>query len=180
MTERELIEGCKKGKRHCEREIFYRYAGRLLTVCRRYARHPMEAEDWLQDGFVRIFEKIGQFNYEGSFEGWMRRVVINVALRHLQKADFRNSPADLSDDLDVSVDPEVVSRLSEENLLQLINKLPDGYKLVFNLHAIEGFSHQEIAVMLQIEESTSRSQLTKARRLLQRWVGELERMPVDG
>lgn len=177
MTERELIEGCKKGNRQCEKEIFLRFAGRLHTVCRRYARHSMEAEDWLQDGFIRIFEKINQFNFEGSFEGWMRRIVVNVALKHIQKPDFKNGVDDLEPDMEPAAEPEIISRLSEDNLLQLIHRLPEGYKIVFNLHALEGFSHQEIAALLKIEESTSRSQLTKARKLLQRWVGAMERIP---
>lgn len=175
MTERQLIEGCKKGDRNCEYQLFRQYGGTLLSVCRRYARNEQEAEDWLQDGFIRIFDKLDQYRFEGSFEGWMRRVVVTTALKKFQKKSFKNEIAGMEFVPDTPVEPTVFSNLGTETLMEMISKLPDGYRVVFNLFAIEGYSHREIAQELGIEDSTSRSQLTKARRLLQQQVLELNK-----
>lgn len=170
MSEKELIQGCRQGDQACQFELFRLYAGKLLTLCRRYARNQMEAEDWLQDSFVLIFEKLHQFRDEGSLEGWMRRIVVNTALQALRKAKLEMGPSlDTGADSDfIVVEPDALSKLEVEDILDLISEMPDGYRVIFNLYAIEGFSHKEIAEMLQIEESTSRSQLTKARKYLQK------------
>ena len=167
MTEQELIHGCIQMDERCQRTLFETYAGKMLTVCLRYARDRMEAEDWLQDAFVKVFRNISQFKSEGSFEGWIRRIVINTSLKHLQKKRIRFDEVDADRGNYQSVEPYVYSHLSETELMKLINELPEGYKLVFNLHVIEGYSHDEIAAMLGIQDSTSRSQLVKARRYLQ-------------
>jgi RNA polymerase sigma factor (sigma-70 family) len=176
LSERELIEGCRQGKKACQYELFHRYAGKLLSLCRRYARHQMEAEDWLQDAFVKIFENIHRFRGEGSLEGWMKRIVVNTALKELRKVQFRNEELPDGQGNEPSVAPSAFSQLGEEDLLNLIANLPDGYRIIFNLHAIEGFSHKEIAELLNIEESTSRSQLTKARKMLQRQISDLQKI----
>lgn len=170
MTERQIIEGCKKGDRDCEYLLYKKYGGKLLSICRRYARNEMEAEDWFQDGFIRVFKCMDQYRFEGSFEGWMRRVVVTTVLKKFQKKSFKNEITGAEYIPDISVEPEVFSKLEEETLLALVAGLPDGYRVVFNLFAIEGFSHREIANELDIQESTSRSQLTKARKLLQKQV----------
>ncbi len=170
MKETELIKGCQKGEAKCQKALFMRYSGQLLTVSRRYARNHMEAEDWLQDAFIRIFKSIHQFKFEGSFEGWMRRIVVNTALKHFNKKSFQNEKSGLDDLYETSVDAQALIQLHQEELLKLIENLPDGYRVIFNLHAIEGYSHKEIGKMLQIGESTSRSQLTKARKTLQKKV----------
>jgi RNA polymerase sigma factor (sigma-70 family) len=167
VTEQELILGCIQNDERCQRTLFEKYAGKMLTVCLRYARDKMEAEDWLQDAFVKVFRNISQFKAEGSFEGWIRRIVVNTSLKHLQKKKIHFEEVDADRGNYQSVDPYVYSHLSEADLMKLINELPDGYKLVFNLHVIEGYSHDEIAAMLGIQDSTSRSQLVKARRYLQ-------------
>lgn len=174
MTERQIIEGCKRGDRDCEYLLYKKYGGKLLTVCRRYARDEMQAEDWFQDGFIRIFKCLHQYKFKGSFEGWMRRVVVTTVLKKFQKKSFKNEFAGIEHLPESSVQPSVFSHLGEEALLALVAKLPDGYRIVFNLFAIEGYSHREIAQELGIEESTSRSQLTKARRLLQQQVISLQ------
>ncbi len=167
MTDRELIEGCIREERACQEELFRRYAGKLLSICRRYARHEMEAEDLLQDTLIRIFDHLDKFEYKGSFEGWMRRIAVNTALKNCNRIGFRKESIGIDAGQDQVVDPEAVSHLSEEELLHLIRELPEGYRLVFNLYAIEGYSHKEIAEMLDIKEGTSRSQLVKARKMLQ-------------
>lgn len=167
MTERELIDGCVKGDRQCQKELFERYGGVMLSVCRRYTRHQMEAEDILQDSMVKVFRNIDRFKFEGSFEGWIRRIVVNTALKNYQKSSFQKEQIGLESYQEGTMEPEAFSKLQEEELLKMIATLPDGYRIVFNMYVIEGFSHKEIAEQLNIKESTSRSQLVKARRMLQ-------------
>jgi RNA polymerase sigma-70 factor (ECF subfamily) len=163
---------------HCQRLLFEQYAGKMMTVCLRYANDTMEAEDMLQDAFIRIFKYITQFKFEGSFEGWLRRIVVNVALKHLQKKKihFAEINEDRNDGHGIS--PYVYQHLGEDELLKLINGLPEGYRLVFNLNVIEGYSHEEIAVMLGIQPGTSRSQLVKARKMLQNQILQLQKIAV--
>lgn len=170
MTEQEIIKGCIQKKVACQRLLFDYYAGGLMTVCLRYACDTPEAEDMLQESFIRIFSSIHQYRFEGSFEGWMKRVVVNVCLRMLQKKriEFTGISA-----LEINADatqPQAVSSLTEDELVKLIGNLPDGYRIVFNLYVMEGYNHEEIAAMLGIEPATSRSQLMKARRMLQKQI----------
>ncbi len=149
-----------------------------MTVCLRYANDQMEAEDMLQEGFVRIFNNIHQFKFEGSFEGWMRRIVVNVALKHLQKKRIQFSEIKENSQDTPSLNASVFSHLGEEFLLKLISELPTGYRIVFNMNAIEGYSHEEIAEQLNIQSSTSRSQLVKARKLLQQKILDMQKIAV--
>ena len=140
----------------------------MYAVCLRYARSSSDAADILQEGFVKVFTKLDQFQFQGSFEGWVRRIMVNTALRAYQRQRFDHESSGYEHLPESPVDPDAVSNLSEAELLRLISRLPDGYRVVFNLVAIEGYSHAEVAELLNIQESTSRSQLTKARR----WLGE--------
>lgn len=178
MTEKDLIQGCTRGDRKCQEEVFRRYAGKMLVVCRRYARHQMEAEDILQDAFIKIFKNIGDFQERGSFEGWVRRIVVNTALKNIDKKSFSNEQIGGEIDNDAGEAPSVYSELGEEDLLKMIASLPEGYRVVFNLYAIEGFSHKEIADLLGVGESTSRSQLVKARKLLQEMILKTQKIAV--
>ncbi len=178
MTEFDLVKGCLRENQQCQAEVFRRYAGKMLTVCLRYARHRMEAEDMLQDAFIRVFDNIGQFELKGSLEGWIRRIVVNTALKKYQQKSFRDEAIGIAEGYDMSLEPTIYADLHEEELLNVIAQLPDGYRLVFNLYAIEGYSHHEIADLLEIEESTSRSQLLKARRLLQQRIVDLQKIAV--
>ena len=138
----------------------------------------MEAEDILQDAFLRVYKYIHQFKFEGSFEGWMRRIVVNTALKSIAKkkinfsemTDYTNSTA--------SIEPYAYNNLGEDVILKLISQLPDGYRLVFNLNIIEGYSHEEIGNMLKIQASTSRSQLVKARKILQNKILNIQKIAV--
>ena len=167
MTEKELIKGCLHEDKSCQKEVFRLYAGKMLAVCRRYTRHYMEAEDIVQDAFIKVFDRIHQFKGQGSFEGWIRRIVIHTALKNYSKSSFQKELIGVENYNDQSISPKAVSELQQEDIMREISKLPDGYRLVFNLYVIEGYSHKEIAQFLKIEESTSRSQLTKARKMLQ-------------
>lgn len=166
MTESEIIRGCLRGSAQCERLLYERYAGKMYAVCLRYARTPSDAGDLLQEGFLKVYAKLGQFQFQGSFEGWIRRIMVNTCLRAYQRQRFDLENSGYEYIPDVPVEPDAVSNLTEAELLALITRLPEGYRMVFNLVAIEGYSHAEAAELLGIQESTSRSQLTKARRWL--------------
>lgn len=163
----ELIKGCIANDRDCQKEMFRRFAPTMLTVCRRYARHYAEAEDMMQDGFVKVYKNLDRFRNEGSFEGWVRRIMVNTALKYYRKSSFKKELIGMDYMPEKSDDPTVLSSMAEEEILAVISGLPDGYRMVFNMYAIEGFSHREIARELNIKESTSRSQLVKARKMLQ-------------
>ncbi|MBX2877320.1 MAG: sigma-70 family RNA polymerase sigma factor [Saprospiraceae bacterium] len=178
MTERELIEGCMREDRKCQQEVFRRYASKMMGVCLRYARHQMEAEDLLQDAFIKVYNNISKFEHKGSFEGWIRRIVVNTALKNYSKKSFTYEQIGVEEQPENSAPPEVYAHLHEEELLKLVAALPDGYRVVFNLYAIEGYSHKEISEMLGCQESTSRSQLVKARKLLQAQILKLQKIAV--
>lgn len=179
MSEKELIQGCRQGDKACQYELFRCYAGKLLTLCRRYARNQMEAEDWLQESLVVIFEKINDFKGEGSFEGWLKRIAINTALQALRKIKMETAALSEADEVVMAIEPDAPANLGEEEIMELISIMPDGYKIIFNLYAIEGFSHKEIASLLHIEESTSRSQLLKARKFLQKQLADRQKISYE-
>jgi RNA polymerase sigma factor (sigma-70 family) len=172
MTETQLISNCIRGEAAAQRLLYEKYSGKLYGVCLRYAKDNAEAQDMLQEAFIRIFKYLPDFGQKGSFEGWMRRIVVNVALRYIQVA-FSRYEIPIEALPDTSIEAAILPQLNSEELLKLVRKLPDGYRIVFNMYAIEGYSHAEIATFLKIDESTSRSQLTKARRLLKKWLEEL-------
>jgi RNA polymerase sigma factor (sigma-70 family) len=176
VTEAQLVKGCINENRTAQQEVFRLYAGKMLTVCRRYARHNSEAQDLLQEGFIRVFNKVHTFKSTGSFEGWIRRVMVNVALKNYQKSSYQKEQIGLEGYQEGAADPTVFSHLHEEELLKLVASLPEGYRVVFNLYAIEGYSHAEVAELMGIGESTSRSQLVKARKMLQGMVIKLQKV----
>lgn len=178
MTERELVEGCMREDRKCQQEVFRLYASKMMGVCLRYARHQMEAEDLLQDAFIKVFNNISKFEFKGSFEGWIRRIAVNTALKNYSKKSFSYEQIGVEEQPESAIPPEVYAHLHEEELLKLVAALPDGYRVVFNLYAIEGYSHKEISEMLGCQESTSRSQLVKARKMLQSQILALQKIAV--
>lgn len=180
MTEDELIRGCLIKDAFCQKEVFNRFAGRMLGVCNRYARNSADAEDILQDAFIKVFDKIYQFKSEGSFEGWIRRIVVNTALKKYSLRRYEKEvPGYEVTDRDESIlEPTAYGHLTEKDLLALVNNLPDGYRLIFNLYVIEGYQHDEIAAMLNIQPGTSRSQLVKARNMLQKQILQQQKVAV--
>lgn len=180
MTEDELIRGCLQEEASCQKEVFNRYASRMLGVCNRYARNSADAEDILQDAFIKVFDKIYQFKFEGSFEGWIRKIVVNTALKKysLRRYEKEVSGYEITDRDESPMEPSAYGHLTEKDLLVLINNLPDGYRLIFNLYIIEGYQHDEIAAMLGIQPGTSRSQLVKARSMLQKQILQLQKVAV--
>lgn len=167
MTENELIQGCIEKKHAYQKLLFDRYSGKMMAVCNRYTTDKQQAQDILQEGFIKVFKYIQQFRFEGSFEGWLRRIFVNVALRELSRQKMQFSDIDHVEIVEYRVEPEVVSKLSEAEIHAMIRSMPIGYRTVFNLSVIEGYSHEEIAEMMKIQASTSRVQLMKAKRYLQ-------------
>jgi RNA polymerase sigma-70 factor (ECF subfamily) len=175
MDEEELIAGCIRGNSAAQRQLYEKYARKMMGVCLRYAGNRETARDLLHDGFIRLFSKINTYKGEGSFEGWMRRLFINTALEYLRKKDALTKYSEYSM-TEQSEDYSVFEKLSEEELVAYIAAMPAGFRMVFNLYAVEGFSHLEMAKMMNISESTSRSQYTRARGYLQKIIkGNKER-----
>ena len=173
MSEKDIILGCLRNEPKYQKALFDKYSGILMTICRRYFTDIALAEDALQEGFIRIFKNLHQFKFSGSFEGWLKRVVVNVCLRKLQSEARQFEMGDLEKTKTPSIRSDVEAKVNAEDLMKLIEKLPKGYRTVFNMYAIDGFSHKEIAAELGITSSTSRSQLVKARNMLQKLLEEL-------
>ena len=168
MTDEQLVTGCLKGDPSAQKALYQSYARKMMSSCMRYASDREQAQDILQDGFVKVFQKMDHFRGDGPLGGWIARTMVNTALDHLR----RNKPYDHSLDLTEAEhlhaeDEHVLSAMTTDEIMDLIQALPAGYRTVFNLFAIEGYDHAEIADLLGCGESTSRSQLAKARRMLQ-------------
>lgn len=166
-----LVKNCLKGKASAQKQLYEEFAQPMLGVCYRYTKSLQDAEDVLQEGFVRVFRFLHQYNKEGELGAWIRRIMVNTALNYLKKSQ-RYQHDLLFDKTEMIVvtadDPEVL--LNAKELAELIRQLPTGYQTIFNLNAIEGFSHAEIGEMLGISENTSRSQYMRARHLLISWI----------
>lgn len=165
MSLEKLIEDCKNDDTRAQEQLYRLYASKLFAVCLKYSRNRAEAEDHLQDGFLTIFRKIGQYNSQGSFEGWMKRIMVNTVLQQYRGASFVELTPEkhLIEDVEVEIDDE---NLSIEYLMGIIQELPDRYRLVFTMYVIDGYSHKEIADMLEINIGTSKSNLARARMIL--------------
>lgn len=175
MDEQLVIAGCKRGESWARKELYEQYAPAMMSVCMRYVNNRETARDLMQDGFLKIFTKIGTYTGSGAFGGWMRRVFVTTALEYLRCNETLKNGLDIGEcnDLVDEVDVSVLDRLSAEDLMGCIAQLPAGYRTVFNLYAIEGYTHAEIAAMLHIQEITSRTQFVRARKVLQRNIQSL-------
>ena len=148
----------------------------MMAVCLRYASSRMEAEDMLQEGFIKVFDNIGKFKMEGSLEGWVRRIMVNNAINKIRANKIKfEELGNVSDDF-LQHDKNIIDKMSEQDILNLISQMPQGYRYVFNMYAIEGLSHKEIADNLGIEEASSRSQYAKAKKYLQQQIIKLEKI----
>lgn len=158
------IQSCIKGNRQAQQQFFDQFKGKMFALCQRYARNREDAEDILQEGFVRVFRDLHQYNGSGPLEGWVRRVFVNVALQYLQKKKKQPEVVELFDyDAPDDVDPFVMDEPPAKQMTQMLQRLPDGFRTVFNLHVLEGYSHPEIAEILGISVGTSKSQLLRAK-----------------
>ena len=167
LSEKVLVHGCQKQDRKAQRALYEKYSSRMYVVCLRYARDSDEAKDLLQEGFMTVFSKIGSFNASGSLEGWMRRIFVNTALMKLRKGDVLRDASDVEEARTVESDDDILSGIGSRDIVRLIAEMPDGFRVVFNMSVIEGYTHSEISRELGISESTSRSQLSRARAWLQ-------------
>jgi RNA polymerase sigma factor (sigma-70 family) len=175
-TIEDLLNGCKAGNRKMQELLYQQTASRMLVICMRYAKDHMEAEDVLQMGFLKIFEKINEYRGEGSFEGWMRRIMVRTAIESYRKNIRSITIVDIDDALEQPSTGFDFNGLGMEDLLKIIQNLADGYRMVFNMYVIEGYSHKEIAEMLGISEGASKSQLSRARGILKQEITKMERI----
>lgn len=166
-NEKQLIKKAVNGNQLAQRAIYERFSPKMLSVCRQYIKDIHFAEDVMVNGFVKVFKNLNAFENRGSFEGWIRKIMVRESITHLRKSQFVVYD-DEAIDSNAQVNEAVFESFNTEHIQQLIDKLPEGYKMVFILYAVEGYKHIEIAEMLNISEGTSKSQLSKARKLLQR------------
>ncbi|MFN3840317.1 MAG: RNA polymerase sigma factor [Cyclobacteriaceae bacterium] len=165
LNESELVEGCLNGDRACQKALYDRYCRKMMVVCLRYSKSTLEAEDILQEGFVRVFQGLKGFRHDAKLETWMTRIMVNTALNHHRKKLYLYPMVDVQE-MDFPQQEMSLSGLQFSQLLEMIQSLPQGCQAVFNLFAMEGYSHKEIAEMLGISEGTSKSQYARARALL--------------
>lgn len=171
-NEAQLVKALRKEDPKAQRQVYDKYSARMLGLCFRYICDEMAAEDVMVEGFLKVFGKIDQYSGEGSFEGWIRRIMVNEALGYLRKQKRILEDTISEEAANIPDYASADQNLEAEELLKLIEELPVGYRTVFNLYAIEGFAHIEIAQMLGVTESTSKSQLHRARALLQKMVSD--------
>ena len=168
----EIIYKCREGNSGAQTALYHLFSSKMYGVCLRYSKDVSDAEDTLQEGFVRVFTKIGQFEFKGSFEGWMRRIMVNTALEKFRKHDRLYPVEEMKIYESTEWVEETISSISAGDLMKIIQELPPRYRMVFNLYAIEGYSHLEIGAMMNISEGTSKSNLSRARMILQKKVTE--------
>ncbi|MFY7964844.1 MAG: RNA polymerase sigma factor [Chitinophagaceae bacterium] len=168
MTEQSLIQACTQNNAAAQRELYNRFSGLLFSVCYRYAANREDAEDMLQETFVKVFTRINSFENKGNFEGWLKKIVINTCINYLKKNKKFTDNISLENAQNIDVKEEsIASKLLGKQVIECLTMLPIGYRTIINLYSIEGFSHKEIATMLEIEESTSRSQYLRGKAILE-------------
>ncbi len=171
MDHQKLVKDCLKGRLQAQRELYELFAKEMLGVCYRYTRSIRDAEDVLQEGFVKVFHNLSQYRSEGELGGWVRRIMVNTALNFLKRnRKYQQEMFFTEEYLHPVTDDNPVIKIQAKEIADLIRQLPQGYQVIFNLHAIEGYSHVEIGEMLGISDGTSRSQYARARNLLITWI----------
>ena len=168
MTEDAILQGCLQNDASCQRELYTRYSPKMLAVCYRFAHNREDAEDMLQEGFIKVFTQIHQYRNEGALEGWIRRIIVHTCINNLKNNKKFADSLDLIHAKSIHINEELIpSIMQAKQVVECIRMLPIGYRTVLNLYAVEGYPHKDIAAMLDIEESTSRSQYTRARIMLE-------------
>jgi len=170
-SDKDLVEGCKSGNRRYQKILYEKYARKMYGICLSYAHERSQAQDILQDAFIKVFQHVGQFDVQGSLEGWIRRIVINTAIDSYRKEGKISNLLQVNEDVvEGKIKNEGLSELQLKDLMKQVQRLPDGARIVFNLYAVEGFTHKEIAEQLDISIGTSKSQYNRARKLLLKWI----------
>jgi len=170
IPESDLIVGCLEGNRRMQEELYRRFSPRMYAVCLRYAGNTEEAEDILQEGFVKVFKKLDSFRSEGSFEGWIRRIFVNTAIEHFRRKRYLMPVTEKEENTIEGKYLSILDDLAARDIMALVQELSPGYRTVFNMYVVEGYTHKEIADMLGISEGTSKSQLSRAKVILQEMV----------
>lgn len=168
QNEQQLISGCQNGDRRAQKQLYEAFSGKMMGVCLRYCKDRETARDLLHDGFLKVYSHIVDYEGKGSFEGWIRRIMINTALEHIRKQNDEGFRLNIEEAYTLSNgDLSILDKMQAEELIKLIQKLPNIYRTVFNLFVVEGYSHREIADEMNITESSSRVYLTRAKQSLQ-------------
>lgn len=167
----DVISYCIKGNRQAQNKLYNMFKGKMFAVCMRYSKNREEAEEILQEGFMQVFNHLQQYNREGTFEGWIRKIMVNCALQKYRSKSHLHSLIDIETlELNNIANDDIISQLGTKELLNMVQQLPPAYKMVFNLYVFEGMKHREIAAQLNISEGTSKSNLSDARKILQKAV----------
>lgn len=172
IIDSDLIKGSIEGNPKMQEALYAKFSPKMFAVCLRYAGNNDDAQDLLQEGFIKVFRNLTKFRNEGSFEGWMRRVFVNTSIEHYRRKVHLNSISEQEERIIEDVSVSILDQLAERDIIQLVQELSPGYRTVFNLYVIEGYSHKEIADMLHISEGTSKSQLARAKSILQKKVAD--------
>ena len=167
ISESDLIEGCIRGDRRLQYQLYERFAPKMFGVCLRYAGNAEEAEDILQEGFIKVFKKISSYRGDGSFEGWIRRIFVNTAIEHFRRKTYLQPITEQEENTLEGKYLTVLDSLAEKDIVHLVQQLSPGYRTVFNMYVVEGYTHKQIADSLGISEGTSKSQLSRAKLILQ-------------
>ena len=165
--EEKIIKGCINGDRICQKELYDRFSSKMLGVCMRYSKDKAEAEDMLQEGFIKVFLNISRFRNDGSFEGWIRRIMVFTAINMFNQRNRKFRESLDNEGYDGVYHDEVIERISAREIVALVQQMPEGYRTIFNLYAVEGYTHREIGELLNIAEGTSKSQYSRARHYMQ-------------
>lgn len=174
-TIEDLVKRCRAGERKAQEVLYKQFAAKMLGVCMRYATDRMEAEDMLQNGYITVFQKIGDYRGDGSFEGWIRRIMVHSAIGYYRKHHKLMQLVDIDEHGNQqSVNPAALATLDAKDMMALVQQLSPGYRMVFNLYAIEGYSHKEIGDIMGISEGASKSQLSRARAILKEQITKQE------
>jgi RNA polymerase sigma-70 factor (ECF subfamily) len=168
LSESDLIQGCINGNRQMQEILYKKFSSKMYSVCLRYSGNIEDANDLLQEGFIKIFRNLEKFRGDGSFEGWIRRIFVNTSIEHFRKKVKLYNVTEVQENTIEDVELNILDSMAEKDIIFLVNELAPGYKAVFNMHVIEGYSHKEIADILGITEGTSKSQLARAKGVLKK------------
>lgn len=175
-SEEDLINRCLSNEARAQEDFYKRFAAKMYGVCMRFAKNQMEADDILQEGFIKVFTNLKSFRNEGSLEGWVRKTIVNTAINLYKKNLKHQKDTDIEQaEVVQNFEQSSLDKISVQELMDIIRDLPTGYRVVFNLNVIEGYSHKEISQLLEISENTSKSQLSRARQALQKKLFEINR-----
>lgn len=173
-----LIRDCLRNKTAAQKAFYERYSAGMMGVCYRYVKNPADAEDVLQEGFIKVFTRLEQYRFSGSLEGWIRRIMVTTAINHLKKNRYFQQNLEIENAIEVSAGVQTDQPVQNKDMIETIRALPPGYRTILNLYAVEGYSHKEIGELLGIGESTSRSQYARAKTLLSKMITEKQKVAV--